>query len=101
MLRSKTKTVAGLLAAALTVPVSIALIGCGSGPERPPAPSGGTVTFNRDVAPILFENCAVCHRPGESAPFSLLTYSDAKKHVKQIVEVYGSRDLPPSRFLMP
>jgi hypothetical protein len=37
------------------------------------------VTFNKDVAPILFTNCVSCHRPGEAAPFSLLTYEDAKR----------------------
>src|SRR6266446_3507006 len=31
-------------------------------------------TFTRDIAPILFQNCSGCHRPGQSGPFSLLTY---------------------------
>jgi hypothetical protein len=39
----------------------------------------GAPTFNKDIAPILYENCATCHRPGEVAPFSLLTYQDAAK----------------------
>jgi len=30
-------------------------------------------TFNKDIAPILYQQCATCHRPGEVAPFSLLT----------------------------
>ena len=34
-------------------------------------------TFNKDVAPIFQENCQTCHRPGEAAPMSLLTYEDA------------------------
>jgi len=41
--------------------------------------SADQVTFNRDVAPIVFRSCATCHRPGEAAPFSLLNYSDVKK----------------------
>lgn len=45
---------------------------------------GQNVTFNRDIAPILFKQCAPCHRPGEAAPFSLLTYEDAKKRAEQI-----------------
>jgi tetratricopeptide (TPR) repeat protein len=53
------------------------------------------VTFNEDVAPILYEHCAVCHRPGQSAPFDLLTYQDAKKHDKQIAIVTSSRFMPP------
>jgi len=36
-----------------------------------------TVTFNKDVAPIFFKSCAECHRPGESAPFSVLSYKAA------------------------
>src|ERR1700757_2113523 len=32
------------------------------------------ITFNRDIAPIIFRSCATCHRPGEAAPFSLLAY---------------------------
>lgn len=53
------------------------------------------VTFNRDIAPIMFRSCATCHRPGEAAPFSLLNYSDAKKHARQIADVTQSRAMPP------
>jgi len=62
-----------------------------------PAPAEGVEppTFTRDIAPIVFERCAVCHHPGEAAPFSLLTYSDLKKRAAQIVEVTQSRFMPP------
>ena len=53
------------------------------------------VTFNRDIAPILFRSCALCHRPGEAAPFPLLTYADAKSHARQIAAVTKSRFMPP------
>jgi tetratricopeptide (TPR) repeat protein/mono/diheme cytochrome c family protein len=53
------------------------------------------VTFNRDIAPILFHYCAACHRPGESGPFPLLTYKDAKTHARQIAAVTRSRFMPP------
>jgi tetratricopeptide (TPR) repeat protein len=53
------------------------------------------ITFNRDIAPIIFRSCATCHRPGEAAPFSLLNYSDVKKHARQIVDVTQSRAMPP------
>jgi mono/diheme cytochrome c family protein len=56
---------------------------------------GAQVTFNHDIAPIMFQSCATCHRPGEAAPFSLLTYSDVKKHAHQIVDVTKSRAMPP------
>jgi len=57
--------------------------------------AGAQVTFNRDIAPIMFRSCATCHRPGEAAPFSLLTYSDVKKHARQIADVTRSRAMPP------
>src|SRR5581483_11016875 len=63
-----------------------------------PVPATATapqVTFNRDVAPIIFRSCSSCHRPGEAAPFSLLTYSDVKKHARQIADVVRSRSMPP------
>ena len=53
------------------------------------------VTFNRDIAPIIYRSCASCHRPGEAAPFSLLTYEDVKKHARQIAEVTRTRNMPP------
>jgi Flp pilus assembly protein TadD len=59
------------------------------------APNGKKVTFNRDIAPILFKYCAVCHSPGESAPFSLLTCQDARRHARQMVAVTRSRFMPP------
>ena len=52
-------------------------------------------TFDKDIAPIVFHNCAVCHRPGEVAPFSLLTYGDASKRAKQIARVTGDKIMPP------
>jgi tetratricopeptide (TPR) repeat protein/mono/diheme cytochrome c family protein len=52
-------------------------------------------TYTRDVAPILFKNCATCHRPGEMAPFSLLTYADARSHARQIADVTAKRFMPP------
>src|SRR5438552_9663830 len=57
----------------------------------PPAP----LTFNRDIAPIVFHSCSTCHRPGEAAPFSLLNYSDVKKHARQIADVVRSHAMPP------
>ena len=53
------------------------------------------ITFNRDVAPILFEHCASCHHSGGIGPFPLLTYDDARKHARQIVDVTHRRYMPP------
>ena len=52
-------------------------------------------TYNKDIAPILYENCATCHRPGEVAPFSLLTYEDAAKRATLIATVTKKRYMPP------
>lgn len=57
--------------------------------------AGQQVTFTRDIAPILFRSCAPCHRPGEAAPFSLLSYADAKTHAHQIAAVTEGRIMPP------
>ncbi len=54
-----------------------------------------SVTFAHDIAPIVYEHCASCHRPGESGPFPLLTYEDVKKHAAQIATVTKSRFMPP------
>src|SRR5204863_3064389 len=59
--------------------------------SRPPH----TITFNKDIAPILFEHCAICHRPGQAAPFPLLTFEDAKKRAGQIARVTERRYMPP------
>jgi len=55
----------------------------------------GKVTFNRDMAPIVYYYCGSCHRPGEAGPFPLLTYEDVKKHGRQIVAVTQTRFMPP------
>src|SRR5437762_8080474 len=51
-------------------------------------------TYNKDVAPLLYEKCVTCHRPGEVAPFSLLTYPDAAKRAALIATVTRSRYMP-------
>ncbi len=58
-------------------------------------PTADTVTFTKDVAPILYANCATCHRPGEMAPMSLLTYKEVRPWAKSIREKVVSREMPP------
>ncbi|HZT75579.1 MAG TPA: tetratricopeptide repeat protein [Vicinamibacterales bacterium] len=53
------------------------------------------VTFNRDIAPLVWRHCATCHRPGEIGPFSLLTYDEVKRHAAQIGSVTARRIMPP------
>ncbi|HUC53988.1 MAG TPA: tetratricopeptide repeat protein [Candidatus Cybelea sp.] len=64
-------------------------------PARLPAIPEQRVTFNRDIAPILYHSCAMCHRPGEAAPFPLLSYKDAKSHARQIAAVTQRHFMPP------
>lgn len=54
-----------------------------------------TPTFNHDIAPILYEKCATCHRPGQVAPFPLLTYGDAAKRAGLIAIVTQKHYMPP------
>jgi mono/diheme cytochrome c family protein len=59
------------------------------------APAVGEATFSRDVAPIVYANCAYCHRPGEIAPFSLLTYKDARPWAQSIKRQVVQKTMPP------
>jgi len=52
-------------------------------------------TFSETVAPIIYRNCTTCHRPGEAAPFALLSYDDVKKRGALIATVTASRFMPP------
>ena len=53
-----------------------------------------TVTFNKDVAPIVFKSCAECHRPGEPAPFSILSYKEARPWARSIKEQVVGKKMP-------
>ncbi|MGE0392101.1 MAG: tetratricopeptide repeat protein [Vicinamibacterales bacterium] len=52
-------------------------------------------TFNRDVAPVLYQHCVECHRPGGAAPFSLIGYADARAKARLIAQVTERRVMPP------
>jgi mono/diheme cytochrome c family protein len=54
-----------------------------------------TVTFSKDVAPLLYKHCAECHRPGEIAPMSLMNYQEARPWAKAIKERVVERSMPP------
>ena len=58
-------------------------------------PAAKNVTFNKEVAPIFYKSCAECHRPGEAAPFSVLSYKDVRPWAKSIKEKVVSRQMPP------
>jgi len=54
-----------------------------------------TPTFTKDVAPILFTNCVVCHRVGEVAPMALTSYRAVRPWARAIKEKVVSREMPP------
>jgi len=60
-----------------------------------PAPAAAQVTFNKDVLPILQKHCQMCHRPGEVAPMSLLTYDAARPWARAIRIAVLSQKMPP------
>ena len=63
---------------------------------HPPAHAAeAPVTWSRQIAPIVYRNCAACHHPGGAGPFSLLTYSDARRRGPQMLDVTQSRYMPP------
>ncbi|MBI4476708.1 MAG: cytochrome c [Acidobacteria bacterium] len=74
------------LVATLAVPLA-------SHPTRQAQAPG--LTFSRDIAPIVFERCTACHRPGQAAPFSLLSYDDVRRRARLIADVTRRRYMPP------
>jgi hypothetical protein len=69
-----------------------ALVSVAAHASREPAK---TVTFAKDVAPIVYEKCVSCHRAGEIAPFSLMTYQEARPWAKAIRKNVSDRVMPP------
>jgi len=64
--------------------------------EQPYVPRPkGTLTYSKDIAPIVHKNCTACHRPDEVAPFTLQSYADAQKRAAQIALVVDQRIMPP------
>src|ERR1700674_5021739 len=57
--------------------------------------TSGSVTFNKDVLPILQKNCQTCHRPGQIAPMSFLTYQGTRPWAKAMKAAVVTRKMPP------
>src|SRR6476469_11055453 len=57
---------------------ALACCGAAVALQAQPPQSGPVPTFAHDIAPVFFANCVTCHRPGEIAPMSLLTYTEAR-----------------------
>ena len=74
-----------------------ATIALGTGLPSPPTSVDQTqpVTFNKDVLPILQNNCQVCHRPGGIGPMSFMAYETTRPWAKAIKAAVLSRHMPP------
>ena len=80
----------------LAVGLAVAVIGVSiSNASAEKVLPAATPTFAKDIAPIFFKNCAECHRPGEIAPMSLMSYKEVRPWAKAIREKVVSREMPP------
>lgn len=70
-------------------------VGCPIGGRETVVKAATTVTFHKDVVPLLQKNCQACHRPGEVGPFSLMTFKQAKTWAEDIKEYTANRKMPP------
>jgi hypothetical protein len=86
------KSLFGIGAAALIL--SAAIVGASGSPDQT-ATKSSVPTYTKDVAPILYKNCTGCHRPGEIAPMSLLTYDDVRPRAKDIRDKVADGVMPP------
>ncbi len=76
----------------------VALAGCevdSTDTDLPPKEPAAGPTFHKDVEPILQKHCQGCHAPGKIAPFSMISYADAKQVAGQIVARTADRTMPP------
>ncbi len=80
------------------VVLAVASISAGSDPAvsaQSTVPAAGAPTFNKDVAPIVYSKCASCHREGEVAPMSLITYEQVRPWARAIKNKVVAREMPP------
>jgi hypothetical protein len=76
----------------MRISAHVALLGCLAGS---PLLAATPVTFHKEIEPILQKRCQDCHRPGETAPMSLLAYNDARPWAKAIRAAVIQRKMPP------
>jgi Flp pilus assembly protein TadD/mono/diheme cytochrome c family protein len=84
-----------MVATSISVAITKRYIFAAESPATIQDPGQGTVTWSRQIAPLLYNNCTTCHHPGGAGPFSLLTYQDALRWGPQIATVTSSRYMPP------
>jgi len=81
------------LLAVVAFALAVAVIG--STTAHTVEPPSAQPTFTKDIAAIMFNHCAQCHRPGEVAPMSLLSYEDVRPWARAIKNKVVSREMPP------
>jgi len=77
------------------LPLILALALCLAIPAHTQEPGNPPPTFTKDVAPILQKHCQTCHRPGEAAPFSMLTYEDTRPWATMMKMAVTQKVMPP------
>jgi mono/diheme cytochrome c family protein len=91
----KSGVVIGGLVLLVTSAVTTTPVSTQAGSQATRATASGQVTFAKDVAPIFQKSCQSCHRPGQIAPMSLLTYEDARPWARSIRNKVVNREMPP------
>ena len=79
----------------LSAVVALLLLMTAAAPGEAQDSGDGQVTWTEDVAPIVYESCVSCHRPGSIAPMSLETYELARPYAPLIKERVSERKMPP------
>jgi len=69
--------------------------------EAAPLLTADSLTFTADVAPILYHNCVMCHRPGGIAPFSMLDFDTVAGRLKDMTQVLREGKMPPWQAVAP
>src|SRR5687767_12814377 len=89
------RTVRQLSIAAIFVWAALVFVRADAAEQYAAKPAAGVPTYTKDVAPILFKNCTSCHRTGEIAPMSLMTYEEARPWAKSIRDEVSDGTMPP------
>jgi len=56
------------------------------------------LTFSKDIAPLIQENCQICHQPGQIGPMSLISYQDVRRYSRRIRDLVANREMPPYQY---
>jgi tetratricopeptide (TPR) repeat protein len=76
-------------------PAALAVAVVAASGAAAPASAQPHPTFTRDIAPVIWNRCATCHRPGQAGPFSLISYDDVKRRASLVGDVVAKGVMPP------